>query len=193
MRVPSSSSSKLRAPGLRLSVEQLEELAPIGKRIRENWDLANCKAALARSSGAEAVKAALLCGDALNEAKGRLRHGEWLAWLERHCGDVARSITTAQNWMRLARVNNQGFGFLEEASSLTVAYRMVGILPALPEREGGEGTLVTLEQVSGRLAWLRRQADAVASWSEEQKRKLADELRPLIELYHQLIPEAKGA
>jgi hypothetical protein len=192
-------SPKLKiAARLQLSSEQIEALTPIGKRIRVCWDEANCQAARARSAGNDAVKAALLCGEALLEGKGILGHGKWLPWLERHCADIARSIVTAQHWMRLASANKKGCFYLEEAQSLTDAYRKVGILPELPERVSGDGTAgareMTIDWLVGKLSGLRNVREAargaMKSWSQEQRRKLAEELRPLIELYHELIPEA---
>jgi hypothetical protein len=46
-----------------------------------------------------AVMHAMAAGDLLAEAKGRVKHGEWLPWLEEHC---AISERTAQLYMRLA-------------------------------------------------------------------------------------------
>lgn len=191
--------AKKRAPGLRLSVEQIEALAPIGKRIREHWETAIAKAALSRANGDGAVKEALLCGKALLEAKAGLEHGHWLPWLERHCAEVFKGILTAQRWMRLAAANTSGVTFLEEAHSMTAAYRMVGILPALDvvRMEGavdGECVVVarapTWEGFAGRLGWLREAAGAARAWPIEERRRLVEELRPLVALYRELEEEA---
>ena len=45
------------------------------------------------------VEKAILAGQALNEAKGKVLHGEWLPWLQKECGLPER---TAQRYMRLA-------------------------------------------------------------------------------------------
>ncbi len=47
-----------------------------------------------------ATERAMEAGQALIEAKGLLKHGEWLPWLKEHC---ALSDRTAQTYMRLAR------------------------------------------------------------------------------------------
>ena len=54
-----------------------------------------CSAA-AQTSIEEAIK----CGRLLEEAKGLLKHGQWLPWLRDNCGLSERS---AQRYMRLAR------------------------------------------------------------------------------------------
>jgi Protein of unknown function (DUF3102) len=46
------------------------------------------------------VEHAIAAGDLLIEARGRLKHGQWLPWLTKHC---AMSERTAQLYMRLAR------------------------------------------------------------------------------------------
>jgi hypothetical protein len=183
---------KSSEPKLRLSVEQIEELDPIGKRIRLTWDEANCLAARARETGHQAVAAALLCGQALLEAKRKLQHGQWLPWLNKHCADVGRSIDTAQNWMRLAKANTEGIRFLE-ANSLTAAYRMVGILPELETVGQPQQKELTVDALAKRLQWIRTASETVKSWSAEQKQAAVEQLRPLVALYHQLIPEAQGA
>jgi hypothetical protein len=53
-------------------------------------------AAAAQTSIEHAIK----CGEMLIEAKGLLKHGQWLPWLHDNCGLSERS---AQRYMRLAR------------------------------------------------------------------------------------------
>src|SRR6516165_11347306 len=43
---------------------------------------------------------AINAGDALNEAKSKVGHGKWLAWLEENCPDI--SNRTAERYMKLA-------------------------------------------------------------------------------------------
>src|SRR5262249_60382448 len=69
---------------------ELEELAAV---IRKNHDDA-------LSSLKLAVMHAITAGEALIEAKARVKHGEWLPWLAEHCDLSER---TAQGYMRLAR------------------------------------------------------------------------------------------
>jgi hypothetical protein len=51
-------------------------------------------------AGRNVVRKAIEAGVALIEAKGKVRHGEWLPWLKRCCGFSER---TAQDYMKLAR------------------------------------------------------------------------------------------
>jgi len=48
---------------------------------------------------ASAVEQAMLAGNLLLQAKGKVPHGEWLPWLQEHC-EV--SVRSAQGYMRLA-------------------------------------------------------------------------------------------
>ena len=43
---------------------------------------------------------AITAGNALNEAKSKVGHGKWLAWLEENCPDI--SNRTAERYMKLA-------------------------------------------------------------------------------------------
>src|SRR5262245_41412085 len=43
---------------------------------------------------------AINAGKALNEAKSKVGHGKWLAWLEENCPDI--SERTAERYMKLA-------------------------------------------------------------------------------------------
>lgn len=185
-----SSSSREGRCALRLSTEQLEVLGRLGKRIRGHWENASALARVARESGNEAVKEALLCGKALNEAKGALGHGQWLPWLERHCVEVAGSMATAHRWMRMA--NLSGVMNLEGAGSLLVAYRMVGILPEL-EREEREVKEVSVDSLKPFVRRLQGVRERVLQWSAEERARLREELLPVIELYHSLLPEAAGS
>ena len=52
-----------------------------------------------RDAAKNIVQQAVAAGQALNDAKAKLPHGEWLPWLERHC---ELSERTAHNYMLLA-------------------------------------------------------------------------------------------
>jgi hypothetical protein len=80
---------------------------------------------------AGAVDHALRCGDLLIEAKGRVKHGEWLPWL--------RSVTTisirqAQNYMRLAKNRTE----IEAAKTQRLSYLPIRDAIALLTEPGGE-------------------------------------------------------
>jgi hypothetical protein len=54
----------------------------------------------ARTAASTALEHARGCGELLTEAKARLRHGGWRAWLAEH---TSVSERTAQNYMRLSQ------------------------------------------------------------------------------------------
>jgi len=67
------------------------------EQLMENADAAHrrCEEALSR-----AITHAIEAGDLLNEAKSRVKHGEWARWVERK---FSGSLRTAEAYMRLAR------------------------------------------------------------------------------------------
>jgi hypothetical protein len=68
------------------------------------------------------VQQAIAAGVALNEAKGKLPHGEWLSWLKDHC---ELSERTAHNYMLLA-ANRHKIEFAIDADlTLNQALRQV--------------------------------------------------------------------
>jgi Protein of unknown function (DUF3102) len=71
-------------------VNHLDDLAA---RIRAEHDDV-------QAAAGTGIAHALNAGDLLIEAKRRLKHGEWLAWLSEHCNILER---WAWAYMRLAR------------------------------------------------------------------------------------------
>ena len=69
------------------------DLAQLAKVINREHDLA-CQAIRT------GLEHALTAGDLLQQAKAKVQHGDWLAWLEANCTVSER---TAQAYMRLAR------------------------------------------------------------------------------------------
>ena len=55
---------------------------------------------------------AITAGNALNEAKSKVGHGKWLAWLEENCPDI--SNRTAERYMKLAEGQAKLWKKLEE-------------------------------------------------------------------------------
>jgi len=64
-----------------------------------------------RDAAKNIVREAITAGMALNDAKAKLSHGEWLPWLEQHCGFSER---TAHNYMLIA-ANQHKFKFAIDA------------------------------------------------------------------------------
>jgi N6-adenosine-specific RNA methylase IME4 len=63
------------------------------------------------------IEHAIAAGELLLEAKEQIPHGDWLPWLEKHCGVTARS---AQGYMKLARNRAELESKYETVSHLTV-------------------------------------------------------------------------
>jgi len=71
----------------------LDDLGELAAHIQREHEA--CSASVKR--GVEHAKA---CGYLLNQAKAKLGHGNWLAWLKLECPDINKR--TAQSYMRLA-------------------------------------------------------------------------------------------
>jgi Protein of unknown function (DUF3102) len=80
-------SASLSAPDPSLS----NSLTDLAARIRAEHEAAEI-------SYRKCVQHALVAGELLTEAKGKIAHGRWLPWLEANCGLSER---TAQRYMRL--------------------------------------------------------------------------------------------
>lgn len=65
--------------------------------------IANESASKAERSAIDAVREAVVCGEALNAAKEKCPHGDWISWLESNF-DYSRQ--TAAKYMKLANVNH---------------------------------------------------------------------------------------
>lgn len=101
------------------------ELYSLAAVIEQHHAEASILAKDAKSKAFDAIKSALLCGQALNKAKGMVPHGQWLRWLGENCKDI--EDRTAQKYMRLANTNHGSH--LTEATSLRQAYQLAGIIP----------------------------------------------------------------
>jgi hypothetical protein len=75
-----------------------------------------------RDAAKNIVQQAIAAGMALNDAKSKLAHGEWLPWVEQNCGFSER---TAHNYMLLA-ANQYKFKFAIDADlTLNQALRQI--------------------------------------------------------------------
>jgi len=107
-----------------LSITQLQKLDKLAREIRSSYDSAGKLAKSARERSREALAEAMLCGKALNEAKGMVGHGGWLKWIAAHCKGVSHD--TATRYMHLA--NSAHVRNLKDPNSLRQAYIAIGIL-----------------------------------------------------------------
>lgn len=173
------------------SVEAVEWLGRLAIAINDHFDQSEVLAAEIRTKGPEAVKERVLLGQSLRQAKGLVRHGQWYIWLKKHCPKL--SVNTVERAMRLA--NPSHVMDLETCAGLREAYIACGILPeSLPaEGEAMEpGAEMTIDKMARRVDWFRTRLSAapLVNWSRDQKQRMASALRPLVELYEQLLPEA---
>ena len=74
----------------RRKAEELSQLATKAKQAH----------AIVVNSTRIVLQHAMTAGDALKEAKSKVGHGKWLAWLEENCPDI--SNRTAERYMKLA-------------------------------------------------------------------------------------------
>jgi hypothetical protein len=86
----------------------LDDLGELAARIQREHEA--CSASFKRG-----LEHAIACGYLLNQAKAKLGHGTWLAWLKLECPDINKR--TAQSYMRLAAHRP-----LIEAKCATVAH-----------------------------------------------------------------------
>ena len=114
-----------RLQDARTSIGALQQLDRLARTIRSRYESAGRLSQTAKERGREAVAEAILCGQALNEAKSIVGHGGWLKWLEEHCKGVCHR--TAQNYMRVA--NTKAVSHLDSYESLKDIYVNIGILP----------------------------------------------------------------
>ena len=99
-------------------------LAELAARIRAEHD--DAKGAIKRG-----VEHAIAAGALLLEAKEKLQHGQWLPWLEEHCGLSERS---ARRYMRLAR-NKDKLGENGHVSDLSLRGALDTLTTHLPDDE----------------------------------------------------------
>lgn len=96
------------------------ELAPVdGLNDDELKEMANLFAAKCQKAAQQTVKDAIVAGNALNELKGRVKHGEWRAWLKIN---FDFSTVTAFTYMTLA-ANVKRLTF--EPTSIRAALRAI--------------------------------------------------------------------
>lgn len=84
-------------------------------------DVANEAREIALNSAARTIEAVIQCGRALQEAKNRIGHGGWMAWLRKNFDE---SPDTAGRWIRIA-ANSARVPNLKEAKSIRAALRMI--------------------------------------------------------------------
>jgi hypothetical protein len=103
---PAAMSRRLRAgqdksgePGASNARRRDATLIPRSAALADLAARANAEHAAYEATQSAAIAHAIACGEALNEAKAQLPHGEWLPWLREN---FAGSRQTADNYRRIA-------------------------------------------------------------------------------------------
>ncbi|MGA3170339.1 MAG: hypothetical protein ABSE62_04940 [Chthoniobacteraceae bacterium] len=135
------------------------------------------------------IQKIVAAGRLLIVSKGDQRHGEWHDWLAANCPMLTKY--TATRWMKLAEFDGKRGADLENASSVTQAYRLAGILPELDGGTGesksyGAASFIThLMQATNQLN-ARISNCPVEQWSSQDRGLLKQRLAPLNALYEKL-------
>jgi len=88
--MPSHLQEAAKQPDERRKAEELSQLATKARQAH----------GIVANSTKVVLQHAITAGNALNEAKSKVGHGKWLAWLEENCPDI--SDRTAERYMKLA-------------------------------------------------------------------------------------------
>src|SRR5215510_3837549 len=93
---------------------EIDDLDALAKEV--------CKHLQASAAAAQNfLEHALAAGDALNRAKGQVKHGDWLKWLK----SCDLSADTAERYMKLARHRDELNSARVRNLSLSAALKMV--------------------------------------------------------------------
>jgi hypothetical protein len=109
-------------------------LAELAARIRGEHD--GAKGAIKRG-----VEHAIAAGELLIEAKEKLQHGQWLTWLEEHCGLSERS---ARRYMRVARNKDKIASENGRVSDLSLRGALDTLTTHLPDHEPEDAAAAVL-------------------------------------------------
>ena len=171
------------------SLEKGQRITVLLSQAKAHHEEAISLADVTRKSGNEAIKAALLAGKALNEAKTIVGHGRWLLTLKERC--PALSHDTASKYMRLANFAHERN--LESCHGLRQAYLICGILPEpeaydRPPEPPTPAERLMMRRVLSFTTWFKGKLDAARldALEAQERAKMKEELRPLVEVYERL-------
>lgn len=168
---------------LETTTDNAHELTSLGSEIVEHYETAIAEAGRAIRSGQEAVKAALLCGQALIKSKAILGHGNWMPWLA-NLGSIDQE--TARKYMFLAK-STHVLNF-DDCASVRQAYILAGIIPQPQERQANGAFELTPKWTLSNLTRFTPRIDhaVVMGWQEQDKQAVRAQLEPLVRLYEEL-------
>lgn len=93
----------------------------------------------AKSKTTEAVKAALLSGQALSRARDLCKYGEWYPWLGKNCPNI--SAETARKWIAIA--NHNASWDLIEGKTIQQLYIDAGLVDKKEPEARAEKSIIT--------------------------------------------------
>lgn len=184
-----SEKSQLENAGLDAIANTIRECAVIAEKAT--------RATIHRLSSA--TLNAWTCGSALNIAKARLEHGQFLVWFDKeftHCedGDQPFSLRTAQRYMKVAGKYPTTEEMIGSIPSLRKAYQACGVLPAPPESEepavndrDTAARASLLKSVTAIQARLSRFSDRKISLDEGTRKELLDAKTEIDRLFASLV------
>ena len=156
----------------------------------------------AKGFASEAIAKAIECGQLLIQQKAALGHGSWIDWIAKNLKGMSRM--TVSKYMRLAKSVealpdtknggsnvNHGLHSLD-APTLRQAYIAAGILPQ-PETkqeapDPNKPWVRFTRFLDGFRLWFNKRIDddPLATWPEDSRRVLKNELKWFAELYARL-------
>lgn len=165
--------------------ERNDTLTQLAGEITDLYLSAEHKAKRAFETAGDAVNDALLCGKKLNEAKARLKHGEWLPWLRENCPEISED--KSERYRALA--NSAHDRNLEACASLRQAYIACGILPqpVATVRSNEPIDFKDLLRFAGFAAKLTVENFNAVPLADDQKEQLRDRLKPAHDAYLALL------
>lgn len=146
----------------------------------------------AEASGSKTVEFAgyrmHLCvkiGRALNAYKKAIGHGNWMAWVEKNLEGT--TVQTARKWIKLSEAVDRGHLNLDEAKGVRHAYILAGLLPEPEDSPASSHVapvnyLVHLDRFESAL-----RAIELDKLQEGELRQLTQRLKPVAELYEQIL------
>lgn len=161
-----------------ITANEAQLIDAINAGYKEAIELANA----VKEGQQSAIQKAAQVGVLLSQAKDRLKHGEWMPWLEKNCPDI--SWDTANRWIKISTVRN-----LESYQTQRAALQSLGLLP-WQEQASAEPTDRAnpnyVSYINKLLAVFAKGNIPIEQWTQEQKAKVAADLMPIVSLYHEL-------
>lgn len=112
-------------------------MKPFSRELGELAEQIRKECLLLLESSRTSLSHARRCGELLNDAKGKVKHGEWKTWLKDNCH---LSVRTAQMHMRLANKGDELAAKAQSIADLTIAKADKLLSTPRPETPKGQVT-----------------------------------------------------